>query len=187
MFILNRFEGDESQSELDEELDLPKKARIIHANIIGNIIRNEGMHRELLYIFINCIHQIETTSTCAPAGQFARSEDTTMAELPLATNAQIEASENNSLTNGQNKPNENEEKTKKDSEPVLEQLAKNIETLDKYKDMKNVVKQMDMIAFKVFTPNFEKSDYVIGLVESIVGETTSNPQDYDLILQIMGN
>lgn len=30
-----RFEDNESQSELDEEVHLPKKARVIHANIIG--------------------------------------------------------------------------------------------------------------------------------------------------------
>lgn len=33
----NRFEENESQSELDEEVQLPKKARIIRANIIGKI------------------------------------------------------------------------------------------------------------------------------------------------------
>lgn len=31
-----RFEDDESLSELDEEIVLPKKARVIHANVVGN-------------------------------------------------------------------------------------------------------------------------------------------------------
>lgn len=71
-------------------------------------------------------------------------------------------------------------------ESALEQLAKNLETIGKYKDIDNDVKEMDMIAFKIFTPNFEKSDYVIGLVESIIGRNAPEQQDFDLMLQIMG-
>lgn len=71
-------------------------------------------------------------------------------------------------------------------EPALEQLAKNLETIGKYRDMHNDVNEMDMIAFKVFTPNFEKSDYIIALVESIIGRSNLEQQDFDLTLQIMG-
>lgn len=33
----NRFDDNESQSELDEEVQLPKKARVIRANVLGKI------------------------------------------------------------------------------------------------------------------------------------------------------
>lgn len=46
------------------------------------------------------------------------------------------------------------------------------------------VKVNDMIAFKVMTADFQISDYVIGLVEELHGDTT-NPS-YDLSLLIMG-
>lgn len=36
--FLHRFEDDESLSELDEEVILPKNARVIHANITGKFI-----------------------------------------------------------------------------------------------------------------------------------------------------
>lgn len=71
-------------------------------------------------------------------------------------------------------------------ESALEQLAKQPEVIANFKDMTSDVKEMDMIAFKVFTPNFEQSDYIIGLVETIIGRNTSDQQDYDLVLQIMG-
>lgn len=71
-------------------------------------------------------------------------------------------------------------------ESALEQLAKNLEATGKYRDMQNDANEMDMVAFKVFTPNFEMSDYVIGLVESIIGKTAAEQQDFDLTLQIMG-
>lgn len=72
------------------------------------------------------------------------------------------------------------------TESALEILAKNVDEIGKYKDMNNDAKEMEMIAFKVFTPSFEKSDYVIGLVESIIGKSTPDQKDYDLVLQIMG-
>lgn len=71
-------------------------------------------------------------------------------------------------------------------ESALEQLANQPEAISKYNDMANDAKEMDMIAFKVFTPNFEQSNYVIALVEEIIGRTTADQQDYDLVLQIMG-
>lgn len=71
-------------------------------------------------------------------------------------------------------------------EPALEKLAKELEASGMYKVMQNDVKEADMIAFKVFTPNFEKSAYVIGLIESIIGKNTSEQQDYDFTLLIMG-
>lgn len=69
---------------------------------------------------------------------------------------------------------------------ALENLAKNIDEIGKHKDMNNDVTEMNMIAFKVFTPTFEKSDYIIGLVESVIGKNTSEQRDYELVLQIMG-
>lgn len=71
-------------------------------------------------------------------------------------------------------------------EPALETLAKNLEQMGKFKVMQNDIKETDMIAFKIFTPNFEKSEYVIGLIESIIGKNTPEQQDYDLALLIMG-
>lgn len=108
----------------------------------------------------------------------------------------ISVSENGSTVNAQSSEvdtmNGKDEPIPPDSqsdavpESALEKLASQPETIDKYNDMTNDVKEMDMIAFKVFTPNFEQSGYVIGLVEEIVGRTTPQQQDYDLILQIMG-
>lgn len=72
------------------------------------------------------------------------------------------------------------------SEPALELLAKNLETSGNYKDMHNDMKEFDMIAFRVLTKECEKSDYVIGLVECIIGKMTDEQQDYELELQIMG-
>lgn len=69
---------------------------------------------------------------------------------------------------------------------ALEQLANQPDEISKHQDMTGDVKEMDMIAFKVFTPNFQQSSYIIGLVEAIVGRTTPDRQDYDLVLQIMG-
>lgn len=108
----------------------------------------------------------------------------------------ISVTENGSATNTQSSEvdvvNEKDEpnipETKPDAVPesALEQLANQPETISKYNDMTNDVKEMDMIAFKVFTPSFEQSNYVIGLVEEIIGRTTADQQDYDLVLQIMG-
>lgn len=95
----------------------------------------------------------------------------------------LESSEIQSI-NGNNADEDNLLLEKPES--ALEQLAKNLETIGKYKDIDNDVKEMDMIAFKIFTPNFEKSEYVIGLVESIIGRNAPEQQDYDLMLQIMG-
>lgn len=39
-YVYYRFEDDESQSEPDDEIVLPKKARIITANIIGKNSKN---------------------------------------------------------------------------------------------------------------------------------------------------
>lgn len=71
-------------------------------------------------------------------------------------------------------------------ESALEILARDLEASGMYKVMQNDAKEMDMIAFKVFTPNFEKSEYVIALIESIIGKNTPEQQDYDLTLLIMG-
>lgn len=79
--------------------------------------------------------------------------------------------------------NNQEMATDAEPESALEQLAKNLETIGKYKELIEEAKPNDIIAFKVFTPNFDKSEYVIGMVESI--NARNNPNDYDLILSIM--
>lgn len=66
---------------------------------------------------------------------------------------------------------------------ALENLAKNLDSTGGYKNLMGEAKANDIIAFKVFKPNFEKSDYIIGLVETI--NRRDNPDDYDLILTIM--
>lgn len=76
--------------------------------------------------------------------------------------------------------------SEENSEPALELLAKNLESIGNYKDMHNDMNKFDMIAFKVLTKEFEKSDYIIGLVECIIGKMTDEQQDYELELQIMG-
>lgn len=115
----------------------------------------------------------------------------------IADDAEDIVTENGSATNAQSS-SEAEVLNEKDDpiavhnpsnnvpESALEQLANQPDTIEKYNDMTNDVKEMDMIAFKVFTPNFEQSNYIIGLVETIVGRTTADQQDYDLVLQIMG-
>lgn len=100
-----------------------------------------------------------------------------------ATN--VRTSETDAL-NGKVEPITVDDQSNNVPESALEQLANQPEAISKYNDMTNDVKEMDMIAFKVFTPNFEQSNYIIGLVEEIVGRTTTDQQDYDLVLQIMG-
>lgn len=95
-----------------------------------------------------------------------------------------ESPETQPTTNG--KSAENEDLPLEVQESALEKLAKNLETTGKYKELLNDVNEMDMIAFKVFTPSFEMSDYIIGLVESVIGKTAPEQQDFDLMLQIMG-
>lgn len=90
------------------------------------------------------------------------------------------------VLNGKVEPITVDDQSNNVPESALEQLANQPEAISKYNDMTNDVKEMDMIAFKVFTPNFEQSNYIIGLVEEIVGRTTTDQQDYDLVLQIMG-
>lgn len=68
-------------------------------------------------------------------------------------------------------------------ETALEQLAKNLETVGKYRTLDNDIKDYDMIAFKVFKPTFEMSNYVIAMVEEI---NRNEGTDYDLVLLIMG-
>ncbi|XP_031634945.1 uncharacterized protein LOC116348174 isoform X2 [Contarinia nasturtii] len=137
-----RFEDDELLSELDEEIFLPKTARVIHAEIKDVTNMNSETPRM----------DVETTKT----NTSSKSIDVVQIN---GDDAEIK-----------NAPNEKEE-------PALEHLAKHLETIGKYREIDNDIKEMDMIAFKVFTPNFQKSDYIIGLVESII--------EHDLILQIM--
>lgn len=68
-------------------------------------------------------------------------------------------------------------------ESALEHLAKNLETTGKYRELTEEAKPNDIIAFKVFMPDFQKSDYVIGLVESV--NKRDKPNDYDIIFTIM--
>lgn len=117
-------------------------------------------------------------------------------QASTADDSNIPVTENGSATNtqssevemviGKDEPIPPDARSDAAPESALEQLANQPETINKYNDMTNDVKEMDMIAFKVFTPSFEQSNYVIGLVEEIVGRTAPDQQDYDLVLQIMG-
>lgn len=69
-------------------------------------------------------------------------------------------------------------------ESALENLAKNLEAIGKYRELLTDVKLNDMIAFKVMTEDFQISDYAIGLVEELHGDTSN--RSYDLTLLIMG-
>lgn len=82
--------------------------------------------------------------------------------------------------------NTNTEPASENSKPALESLAADLEKIATFNDLNNDVNEMDMIAFKVFTPTFEKSDFVIGLVESVIGKERDDQKDYDLSLIIMG-
>lgn len=72
----------------------------------------------------------------------------------------------------------------KPNESALEKLAKNLEAIGKYRELQKDVKVNDMIAFKVMTADFQISEYVIGLVEEIHGDTSDTT--YDLTILIMG-
>lgn len=48
------------------------------------------------------------------------------------------------------------------------------------------VKATDLIAFKVFTPEFTASGYVIGMVDHVERRNSNNADDFDLSLSILG-
>lgn len=70
------------------------------------------------------------------------------------------------------------------NESALEHLAKNIDAIGKYRELKEDVKINDMIAFKVMSPSFQPSEYIIGLVENFTGELSN--MTFELSLLIMG-
>lgn len=120
------------------------------------------------------------------------SQNDEMIDASTVRHAKVSVTENGAALddvialNGKDDSTTADEQSNKAPESALEQLANQPEAISKYTDMTNDVKEMDIIAFKVFTPNFEQSNYIIGLVESIVGRTAPDQQDYDLVLQIMG-
>lgn len=74
------------------------------------------------------------------------------------------------------------------TEPALEILARNLDISDKCKELLGEAQQNDIIAFKVFTPDFQMSNqHVIGLVDSVIkrDSAVNRTDDYDLILTIM--
>lgn len=78
---------------------------------------------------------------------------------------------------------DNAEQSAESNESALEKLAKNLEAIGKYRALDNDVKEFDMVAFKVFAPTFQMSNYVIGMVEGI---NRMAGDDFDLTLLIMG-
>lgn len=70
-------------------------------------------------------------------------------------------------------------------ESALDQLAKNFETVGKYRPLDADLKVNDMIAFRVMTTDFRLSDYAIGMIEEIDGDVSS--ADCNFTIQIMGN
>lgn len=165
-FIL-RFEDDGSHSELDEEIILPRNARIIRAvmGVMNKVISDE----------------ISITADENSCSVDLKSVDADKTEQLNKNGNGIE----NKMQTAEI-PKKIETNVKK-QESALETLARDLEASGKYKVMQNDAKETDMIAFKVFTPNFEKSEYVIGLLETIIGKNTPEQQDYDLGLLIMGN
>lgn len=69
---------------------------------------------------------------------------------------------------------------------ALEQLAKNLDEMSNHKPLLNDVNQNDIIAFKVFMPTFELSEYIIGMVESFERNNAINEGDFEITLLIMG-
>lgn len=172
-FSLNRFEEDELLSELDEEIVLPKKARIIRANIIGKLCCLVEFSQKGTKVLLTG----ETKLSVEPIEEIQKDKNKENGTECHTSTEIIQL--NGSAVEDKGASSEKQQ-------PALEHLAQNLETIGKYKDMENNVKEMDMIAFKVFMPNFEKSDYVIGLVESIIGRQSSDQNDYDLTFLIMG-
>lgn len=81
------------------------------------------------------------------------------------------------------KGNEAAEQSAEPNESALERLARNLEAIGKYRALDNDVKEFEMVAFKVFAPTFQMSNYVIGMVEAINRKTAD---DFDLTMLIMG-
>lgn len=75
---------------------------------------------------------------------------------------------------------------------ALEELSKNTETMEKLESIgaNSLLKTADIIAYKVFTPSFEKSGYIIAIIEEIHipdGETLETVgMNYDLTVDILG-
>lgn len=81
----------------------------------------------------------------------------------------------------------NEEKVVGSNAPsALEQLAKNLDNMTNYKTLQNNVNLNDIVAFKVFMPSFELSEYIIGMVEAVENKNAMNDGDFELTLLIMG-
>lgn len=147
-------------------------------------------------VLISSVFSLGVTKLYAQPNEQQNGASENQTQTSTTEVSSIPVTQNASATNTQSSEvdvvNEKDEpiipETKPDAVPesALEQLANQPETISKYNDMTNDVKEMDMIAFKVFTPSFEQSNYVIGLVEEIIGRTTADQQDYDLVLQIMG-
>lgn len=146
--------------------------------------------------FVIGVTKLNTQPIAQQNGISANQSGETTINAVIVEHASISMTENASSANTQlseaGVPNGKDEPIPVDGqstavpESALQQLANQPEAISKYNDMTNDVKVMDMIAFKVFTPNFEQSSYVIGLVEEIIGRTTTEQQDYDLVIQIMG-
>lgn len=69
---------------------------------------------------------------------------------------------------------------------ALEQLAKNLDEMGKQNPLLNEVNPNDIIAFKVFMPSFQLSEYIIGMVESFEDNHKIDERDFDITLLIMG-
>lgn len=166
-------------SEQDDEVDLPKKARIVAANVAGKT--NQNLFH-LFYVFISYLLLFFFSFNLGDVG-FRLPTIVIEPQEEILETSLMEATVIEDSIHATAISKHPEETTDAEPESALEQLAKNLETTGKYKELIEEAKPNDIIAFKVFTPNFEKSGYVIGLVESI--NTRNNPNDYDIILSIM--
>lgn len=129
------------------------------------------------------------SNTCLEDSQApinAIDESSVLTENGFASGVPTESSRDQPLNGDCENRQEIMETSLDKEETALENLAKNLEKNGKYKDLGSEVTETDMIAFKVLTPDFVKSDYVIGLVEAIIGKTTPEREDYDLSFMIMG-
>lgn len=104
----------------------------------------------------------------------------------LAPAQQFEQSASNATEMPSEPANQPEslETPSQESTSALENLARNLEAIGKYRELQKEVKLNDMIGFKVMTADFQISNYAIGLVEELHGDTSN--LSYDLTLLIMG-
>lgn len=156
MKINFRFENDDSLSEPDEEIEFPKKARVIAA-------------------VTETQNGLQSKDDVKVNGNINADDCQKSASSVSAGSVRI----NGSAATGESQLDGDQAE-----ESALEKLAKNLEKDGKFHTLDTNVKIDDFIAFRILSPEFSLSDYVIGLIEQLHGDIEA--RNYQLTLQIMG-